>query len=257
MRELLSGFLSNESRFGRIMTRCGVVIGANVMFVIFSLPVLTVGAAWTALYHVMFKALRGDGVVNPFLEFWRGFRSNFRQATPAWLAALALAAFGVLDVRICLRAGGAVGALRYPIFAMGLGLLIVMIYLFPTMAAFENTLPNLLRSGLYFALRSPHKLLVLLFFNVFPLYLTYSDVQMQPLYAFLWASFGFGAIALLGATLLLPDFRPYLPVVDAFGDFVLDENGQRIRAMDVGSEGEVEREMTEEEVLEEMKRLEL
>ena len=45
MRELMSSFLSNDSAFGRLMTRCGVVIGANLMFVLFSLPVITIGAS--------------------------------------------------------------------------------------------------------------------------------------------------------------------------------------------------------------------
>ncbi|MCD8189212.1 MAG: YesL family protein, partial [Clostridiales bacterium] len=69
MAEMLQGFLSNESAFGRLMTRLGIIIAANVMFMIFSLPVFTVGAAYVALYHVMFKTLRGDGVINPFKQF--------------------------------------------------------------------------------------------------------------------------------------------------------------------------------------------
>ena len=256
MRELLSSFLSNESTFGRLMTRCGIVIAANLLFVLFSLPVVTIGAGWAALYHVMFKTLRGDGVINPFRQFWQGFRTNFKQATIAWLLALALAVFGYVDVRICLAAGGFVGAMRYPILVMGVMLLILLIYLFPTMAAFENTLPRLISSGLYFALHSPQKLLVLLFFNVFPLYLTYSDPQTMPLYAFLWTFFGFGAIALLGAALLLPEFKPYLPLVDAAGDFILDEQGNKLPAdSEIESPEPGGEEKTEQEILEEMKRL--
>ena len=38
---------------------------------------------------------------------------------------------------------------------------------------------------------------------------TYMDLQYQPLYAFCWCTFGFAALAMLGAK-LLPDFKPYL-----------------------------------------------
>ena len=61
MRELMSSFLSNDSAFGRLMTRCGVVIGANLMFVIFSLPVITIGASYAALEYTLFRMERGDG----------------------------------------------------------------------------------------------------------------------------------------------------------------------------------------------------
>ena len=109
MHELIGSFLSNESRFGRVMTRCAIIVAANLLFILFSFPVVTAGAALAALYHVMFKTLRGDGVINPFAQFWTGFRTNFRQATVVWLLALALAAFGYFDVQICRQAGGWIG----------------------------------------------------------------------------------------------------------------------------------------------------
>ncbi len=259
MHELLSGFLSNESTFGRLMTRCGVVIGANLMFVLFSLPMFTTGAAYVALYHVMLKALRGDGVVNPFKQFWIGFKSNFKQATIVWLVAVALVLFGYVDLKICSQAGGVIGMMKYPIYALGIVLAVVVIVLCPTMAAFADTIPHLIRNTVYFAVKKPFNTVVLLFFTLFPLYLTYTDPQMGPLYAFIWCFFGFGAIALLGATLFLPQFKPYLPLVDACGDFILDEEDEKLwadspeevkAASDAGGH-----EKTEAELLEEMMKL--
>ena len=129
MRDQINAFLSNDSSFGKLMTKIGIIIGANLMFVLFSLPVVTMGAAWTALCHVMLKTLRSDGVLNPFRQFWVGFRGNFKQATIAWIAALALVAFGYVDVQICLGADGWVSEIRYVIYALGALLVIVLIYL--------------------------------------------------------------------------------------------------------------------------------
>ena len=262
MHELVQSLLDNESPFGRLMTRCGIIIGANLMFLIFSLPVVTAGAAFVALYHVMLKTLRGDGVVNPFKQYWIGFKTNFKQATLYWVLLLLLVAFGAFDVRLCQEFGGVFRYVRYALYALGIAALIITIYLFPTMAAFANTLPNLMKNALYFALKKPLKLLVLLFFNVFPMYLTYSDLQTLPLYAFLWAFFGFGAIAMLGAELLLPEFKPYLPLVDDCGDFILNEEDEKLWADSPQQEvsGALKEsggghEKTEAEILEEMKKL--
>ncbi|MBR3077718.1 MAG: YesL family protein [Oscillospiraceae bacterium] len=256
MRERINAFLFNESSFGKLMTKLGIIIGANLMFVLFCMPVVTIGAAWAALDHVMLKTLRGDGVLNPFKQFWAGFKSNFKQATIAWLAVLAVAALGWVDVRFLLHMGGAMVKFRYAIYAVGVVLLIGVIYLFPTMAAFANRLPVLFRSGYYFAFKKPLKLLVLLFFHVFPLLLSYLDAQMMPLYAFIWTFFGFGAIAMLTAKLLLPQFKPLLPLVDDAGDFILDENGTPLMP---GQEdqipGEGAGEKSQAEILEEMKKL--
>ena len=263
MHEIIGSLISNESLFGRIMTRIGTVIAANMMFVLFSMPVVTAGASLAALYHTMLKMLRSKDAINPFKQFWKGFTGNFKQATIAWLIALFLIFFGYFDVRICQQAGGFIGSLRYGVYALGLVLFIVLIYLFPTMAAFSDTLPNLVRNSVYWAFRKPWKLPVNLFFHFFPMFLTYSDRRYLPLYAFIWVMFGFGAIALLTAYLLLSDFEPYLPVVDECGDFILKKDGTPLMPgeeldedeEDLYAEAMGDMGMTEEEVLEEMRKL--
>ena len=69
MNTLIQGFLDNDSFFGKFMTKLGIIIAANIMFALLSIPFITIGAGFSALYYVMFRTLRGDGVVNPFREF--------------------------------------------------------------------------------------------------------------------------------------------------------------------------------------------
>lgn len=259
MSELIGSFLSNDSPFGRAMTRCGVVIGANLMFVIFSLPVFTLGAAYAALSFTIFRMERGDGVINPFKEFWKGFTVNFKQGTIILFAASALAAFLLLDLRIVSQAGGPLSALRIPLTALLIIEVSLLLWLFPVMAAFRDTLPHLIRNTVYFALRRLWALPVLLFFHLFSLYLSWTDVQMQPLYAFIWTFFGFGLLSVLDAKLMLPVFKPFLPAVDEYGDFILEpENGESEE--EDAAEGPLaagieKKEKTEKEILEEMQRL--
>ena len=260
MHELIGSLISNESLFGRIMTRIGTVIAANLMFVLFSMPVVTAGAAFAALHYTMFKMLRSKDAINPFKQYWKGFKDNFKQATIVWLISLVLIIAGYFNVQICRQAGGFIGMIRYGVYALGIILFIILIYLFPTMAAFSDTLPNLIRNAVYWALRKPFKLLVNLFFHFFPMFLTYSDRQYLPLYAFLWTMFGFAAIVLLTDNLLLPEFEPYLPLVDECGDFIINpETGKPYmpgeeELIEAESFGEAP-EMSEDEILEEMRKL--
>ena len=82
MNTLMQGFLDNDSFFGRFMTKLGIIIAANIMFVLLSIPFFTIGAGLSALYYVMFRTLRNDGVVNPFKEFMTGLKLNFRGRYP-------------------------------------------------------------------------------------------------------------------------------------------------------------------------------
>lgn len=257
MSELVQSLLDNESLFGRMMTRCGIVIAANLLFVLSSLPVVTAGAAWAAVCHVMLKTLRGDGVINPFKQFWLGFKGNFKQATVYWLILLVLVVMGVLNVQLCNRFGGPFVYVKYAVYALGALALLLTIYVYPTMAAFANTLPKLMTSALYFAVKKPFKLLVLVFFHVFPMVLTYSDVQTLPLYAFLWTTCGFGLVGLLDAALLVPEFKPYLPEVDACGDFIVnpEEEKEWADGPEAAQRSAGGHEKSEAEILEEMRKL--
>ena len=78
MREKIAAFLDNDSAFGRAMGKCGLLIGANLMFLVFSFPVITAGPAFIALFTITLKTLRGQDV-SPVKEFWRAFKANFRQ----------------------------------------------------------------------------------------------------------------------------------------------------------------------------------
>ena len=77
MKKKIWAILSEESLLGRITSRLWILFGANILFVLFSLPVVTAGPAWVAMYYVCLKTLRVDSTLNPFPEFWKSFRMNF------------------------------------------------------------------------------------------------------------------------------------------------------------------------------------
>ncbi|MDO4620684.1 MAG: YesL family protein, partial [Lachnospiraceae bacterium] len=211
MGRFINSILNNDSVFGQIMTRCGIIIGANLMFCIFCLPVITIGPSVTALYHVMFKTLRGDGVLNPFKEFWIGFRNNFKQSVLYWLFVIVIAVIAFLDLRFANYMGGIMNYFRYGIYAIVIAVIALTAYLFPVIACFADTLPALIRNAIFFIARNPFKMLLIAAVDLVPLYFCYMDVQRLPLWGFLWVTFGFGAVAMFGANLMLKDFSKFLP----------------------------------------------
>lgn len=56
----------------------------SLIYVVFCVPLVTIGAATTSLYYVSAKVLRKDrGYV--WSEFWHSFKLNFKPATLIWL----------------------------------------------------------------------------------------------------------------------------------------------------------------------------
>lgn len=217
MKKRIWGFLGNDSPFGRAMNLCGIIIAANILFVLLSIPVITIGPALASLYHVMLRFLRSDGEINPFKEFWTGLKNNVRQAFISWLLFLVIVVVGILDVRFAMYAQGFMTIFKYLIYLI-LGIALILIsFLFPVMAAFEDTIPHLLRNCVYFASKNPIRALGIAVLNAGPLVFTYIDLSRLPLYAFLWTVCGFGTIAMIISKLLIKDFNKYLPELDEFG----------------------------------------
>ena len=77
--------------------------------------------------------------------------------------------------------------------------------------------------------------------------------------------FGFGAIAMLTARLLIKDYNRFLPLVDDFGDFILTEDGKQImpgspeeKALyEEGGESVGGHDMSEEEMIKELQKLDM
>ncbi len=211
LKEKIWGILSEESLLGRMTSRLWILFGANIMFVLFSLPIVTAGPAWTAMYHVCLKTLRQDHTLNPFKEFWRGFVSDLKQSLPAWLGFLAVIVVLVLDISFVSRTRTIMRLMRWPVYMVTGFILVLLFHFFPVMAAFSDSLKGLIRNSLFFAAGNPIRALLILVLNVAPMVWTYYDVTRMPLYAFLWVTFGFSVTAMAVSKLLLKDFEKYLP----------------------------------------------
>ena len=51
----------------------------NILTVILSIPIVTIGASTTALYDAVWRVKKHEG--SPLRDYWRAFCSNFKQAT--------------------------------------------------------------------------------------------------------------------------------------------------------------------------------
>ena len=191
MSNVLDVILSNDSFFGKSMTKIGILVVSNILFCIACLPVVTIGASYTALYYVMFRMEKEDGNINPIKEFFYGFKQNIRQATISWCVIVFLFVFGYLDLYWCRQLGGLFSFFTYPLLILGVGLMIISLYLFPVMAVFDNTMSKLLKNSFYFACHKPWYLFFLLVVVMVPQWYTFVNVTWLPLSGFLWVTCGY------------------------------------------------------------------
>lgn len=78
-------FFAPDSKFTQTMTSLGEMMLLNFCWIIASLPLITIGAANTAMYTVMGRRLRGEGsgTIVPFFKAWW---HNLKTGTLFWAA---------------------------------------------------------------------------------------------------------------------------------------------------------------------------
>ena len=246
MNRLVAGLMDNDSTFGRIMTRCGTVIVLSLFFALCTVPIVTIGPAWTGVSRAFLRMYRGDGVINPFKEFWKGFKGEFRQSFIVGIVAIILGVLLYLEWFWCCQLGGFFLTFRYAFIVIAAILAIILVYIFPDIAAFNGTLKEHLQNSIYFAFSAPVNLGIIILAIAVPATLTYVFDAYLPLFGFLWIMCGFGMELQLICKLLVKEYAPHLPRVDKYGNILEDDEE------DVSEEGFSQ---TDEEVLEEMKKL--
>jgi uncharacterized membrane protein YesL len=202
--------LSNDSIFGRIFGKIGDIIFLNILFIIFSLPIITIGASYSAMEYTFMKQQR-ESDAPLFKTFVRSFKSNFKQSTISWIIILALSIIIGVDIHTFGPNGVMSFSPFYYLFIFAAIVLAFMaLYIFPVISAFENKLKNLWIQSFFLAAKNVPFTLMMCVLIIAPIYLTISSGIYFMLFFSLWIVFGFGLVGYLLSIIFLHIFTPYL-----------------------------------------------
>ncbi len=152
---MFGNFFSAENPFFRPFGVLVDVVCLSVLWLVCSLPLVTLGGATAALYDVAARCVRG-GRGGPYARFFGTFRANWKAGAPLGLL-LAGAVAGMAWLYRVVYAHGSVGerggwyALYYTWWVAAVVLAGLLAYLLPTLSRFDlkpgALLGNCLRLG--------------------------------------------------------------------------------------------------------------
>ncbi len=206
----MKSLFSTDSILFRVMSRVADLMLLNIIFLISCLPVVTIGAAMTAMYTVCFR-MDTDREQGIFSVYFRAFRDNWKQATGIWMLLFWFLCAAVFESILCSRASGLI---HYGWLVLALASvldLMVIAMAFPMISQFENRWKQTLKNALFLSLGHLPTTLCLVFFQVFPLIiLVKSPVYFLKIGMF-WLLLYFAAAAYVSAKLLRRAFAPFYP----------------------------------------------
>lgn len=134
-----------ENKFWSFMEKIMNLCVLGLFWFLFSIPVVTAGAATAALFSYTLK-LTADEEGYVWKSFIRGFKENFKQATVLWAGILLLGGFLAVDfylLRFLVLPRTVRMVLFFALVSIGIVYLLTIIYLFPLTAFFRTPLKKI------------------------------------------------------------------------------------------------------------------
>ena len=163
----------------------------NIITVICSFGVITMGASLSAMYAVLFQRERDDGTVAVISTYFKAFARNFLKAT---LLELIVALVLVIAAGDFWYAANMEPPIR-TLFAgvgtiVGLLALILFILAFPQQSIYRNSLFNYLKNSLVLAMCAPGQTLLALAAWIVPWYFALTEIEVLTSFGVIYMVFG-------------------------------------------------------------------
>ncbi len=205
----MKSIFSLDSKLMQGLSTVGDYIILNILFLITCLPIITIGAAKTALARVMFDMIEDKGY--PYKRYFKTFAAEFKTATPLWLLnlfALALVGwelFVVYSNAIPLRGVLLIGLLLLLLFVGALFSSVPA-----QIALFAATRREYLKNALYILITQFFRCLIVGVFDLLPLILTLYNPGYVAVIGPVWLLLYFSVTANLSARLFRKPFAEYI-----------------------------------------------
>ena len=197
-----------ENPFIQFLVRVGDLMILNVLFILCSLPVVTLGASLTALHRVTQNMLFEQE--EPLIKsFFRAFRQNFKQSTLAWLVELVVIVSLVCDVLLVMAYfnGGLAKAMYILVAVLAILVAGVFSYLMPLIARYENGMRQQVNNAVVLAIIKLPKTVLLTLLNLLPVILLLISVPVFVQTLIFWVIIGFAFVSFLTSSILKPVFQ--------------------------------------------------
>ena len=198
----------------RITERLTNLVVLNLLYLVFCIPIVTIGPATAALHYVTLKyaANEEDRVWAPFIH---SFRQNLKQGILVGLIATAVGVFLAFDlywIYQVVNAGQAFDKVVLVLVSLACIVYLMMTaYIYPLLARYDNSIKQMFRTAIILAIRHLPATLCMAVISAAPIILLmYTPTTFMVSLTF-YFFIGFAAIAFLHDKLIHRIFLQYTP----------------------------------------------
>lgn len=200
----MSEIFTTDNMVIRILNRIGDILILHFLWLLCSLPIVTIGASTTALYYTAMKAVKyEDGYVAR--RFFKSFKENFKQSTIIWLIMLFAGFLCGWYLSYSIETHKSVLTMFSTILTCVY--VFILIYVFPLQSKFDNKITVTIRNAFLLSVKNfPWTLLMIVALGLIGLFSYFYTIVL-----FIVVICGAGVYGYLTAFIFNRVFLPYLP----------------------------------------------
>lgn len=143
----MSGNELKRSKLFSVLDVLGNLFVLNLIYILFSLPIITIGASTSAMYSVTIKMVRKeDGTL--WSGFVKAFKESFARATKLWLIILGVLACVFAQYVVVVNYPGTLANIYLVIIVIELLLIFVGIpFIFPLQARYDSDIKTTIKNA--------------------------------------------------------------------------------------------------------------
>lgn len=195
-------FMSLDGPVMKFLGKVADMMILNLLVLLCSIPIITMGAALTAMHYVALRVVRNE---ESYItkDFFKSFKLNFKQATVMWIFVLLIGALIGYDIFIMTST-----TINIPVVIKVIILVVTAIltlttsFVFPLLSKFDNTNVNIFKNSFAISIAKFPRAIVMVVVSLAPI-----AILFMPQYLPFFILFGFSVPAWICAFLYNDVFK--------------------------------------------------
>lgn len=195
-----------SSKLMNIMNRAADLLLLNILFIVTSIPIITIGASVTALYSVMMKVCMDvEGYI--IKDYFQTFKRQFMKASCLWGIFIGIAAVIGVDAYFYIFSARAVFFMRYLFYILLICFVFILSYSFVVLEQMKCTVGNVLKNAIVLSIRFLPYTLAIVLCNLLSIIIIMVFPRMLPYVILTGLIIGFSGTAYINSHFFNKIFR--------------------------------------------------
>lgn len=199
-----------DSSFNQFMAKIADFLLLNILFILTSIPIITIGTAITALYHVWFTYddYMGD---NQMKRYLKAYKDNFKQSIFLSLLFSVIFLFYGVSLMVYPLYDGVFSKLIFVVLIVSIMIVsILALVAFPYLARFRDSTKRILINTIQLIIKHFPSFILVIVMTFSPLVIMHQSVELFIFTLYIYLFIGFSITTYLNAIIIKNVFNKYV-----------------------------------------------